>query len=335
VRLVNLGETGGATRRAARRSEFDPARRKLAEKLTTDQYGRLLRAGGDTFEICHEQLITQWPWWQNGLNAAATDVRALGQLIQKAVNWSSGGKARHYLATGAELTLFKELANRRTPWLSGAEVAFVGAARRWSNIGRAFAWAAFVVVVVALCLAEVGLYLAARAAAEATANESRALAALSDAADRASNPHAAFKLALAAWPRSASDSFRPHLLRTAQALSRATAGPLALVPDMKHDGTVRGVMFDMSEARILSWSDDGTVRLWDAATGPKHGRYDSLECVSVRPAHLPNIKWLRLRRHCDVRRRSSPAPGWPGSLGRVPYTYPGSTRTRCRTCAWP
>jgi hypothetical protein len=65
VRLVTLGETGGATRRDARRSEFDPARFRLAEKLTTEHYGRLLLAGGDTFEICHEQLITQWPWWQN------------------------------------------------------------------------------------------------------------------------------------------------------------------------------------------------------------------------------------------------------------------------------
>ena len=37
VRLVDLGETGGATRRVARRDEFDTARRALAEKLTTEE----------------------------------------------------------------------------------------------------------------------------------------------------------------------------------------------------------------------------------------------------------------------------------------------------------
>jgi hypothetical protein len=28
---------------------------------------------------------------------------------------------------------------------------------------------------------------------------------------------------------------------------------------------VEGALFDRAEARILSWSDDGTVRLWDIA----------------------------------------------------------------------
>ena len=64
-----------------------------------------------------------------------------------------------------------------------------------------------------------------------------------------SNPYAAFKLALAAWPRSVSDA-RPRLLRTVQALSRVTAGPVALLPDMKHDGAVVGALFD-NVARLM------------------------------------------------------------------------------------
>jgi hypothetical protein len=103
VRLVNLGETGGATRRAARREEFDPAQLKLAEKLTKEEGGRLLLAGGGTFEICHEQLITQWPWWQNALSAAAADVRGLARLMVRATEWSGGAKTRRYLATAGAL----------------------------------------------------------------------------------------------------------------------------------------------------------------------------------------------------------------------------------------
>jgi hypothetical protein len=75
ARRVALGDTGGATRRIAGPEEFDGARRGLAEKLTTEQCGRLLLAGADSIEICHEQLIIQWPWWQNCITAAATDMR--------------------------------------------------------------------------------------------------------------------------------------------------------------------------------------------------------------------------------------------------------------------
>jgi hypothetical protein len=34
---------------------------------------------------------------------------------------------------------------------------------------------------------------------------------------------------------------------------------------MHHDGTVIGALFDQAEARILSWSTNGTVRVWDIA----------------------------------------------------------------------
>jgi tetratricopeptide (TPR) repeat protein len=146
VRLVNLGETGGATRRAAGRDEFDSARRALAEKLTTDQYARLLLAGSDTIEICHEQLITQWPWWQNCLSTAASDVRRLARLIQRASEWSSGGRAKRHLATGAELDFFKQIAEQRLSWLSNTEVAFVNAAKGWARIWRGAAIAAVLVL---------------------------------------------------------------------------------------------------------------------------------------------------------------------------------------------
>ena len=40
---------------------------------------------------------------------------------------------------------------------------------------------------------------------------------------------------------------------------------------MKHGGRVLGALFDKAEARILSWSSDKTVRLWDVLRlGPGH-----------------------------------------------------------------
>jgi hypothetical protein len=136
VRLVELGDTGGATRRVAKGDEFDSRRRTLAEKLTTEDCRRLLLAGSDTIEICHERLITQWPWWQNCLNAAATDMRRLARLMKRAAEWASGGKERRNLATGGELDLYKEIVDRRKSWLSQTEIAFVEAAARWAQIRR-------------------------------------------------------------------------------------------------------------------------------------------------------------------------------------------------------
>jgi WD40 repeat protein len=267
VRLVSLGGTGGATRRAARRGEFDLERRKLAEKLTTEEYGRLLLARGDSFEICHEHLITQWPWWQNYLNAAAQDVQSFARLMAQAADWSIGGKTWRDLATGEESELFNNLVIRRRGWLSDIEVAFMKAMAQRKRIllYGMYVWGTALLFVVMLALFVTWDYYVARH--QPIVNESLAL---SDAAIRALSPNDVFKLALAAWPRSASDP-RPRLWRSVQALSRATASPLTRLPEMRHDGEVNGAVFDKSESRILSWSDDGTVRLWDAATGQTMG----------------------------------------------------------------
>ena len=41
---------------------------------------------------------------------------------------------------------------------------------------------------------------------------------------------------------------------------------------MKHDDSVSGAVFNQDETRILTWSDDGTARLWDASDGSSIGQ---------------------------------------------------------------
>src|SRR5262249_46934235 len=128
IRLVRLGESGGATGRAGELADFDGPRRLLADKLATEDCGRLLLAGERTVEIAHEALITQWPWLQNMLNEAAADIRVLDRLMDKARRWSmSGSRSAEHLATGAERTEFAALAEHRSDWLSMAEHEFVAA----------------------------------------------------------------------------------------------------------------------------------------------------------------------------------------------------------------
>jgi hypothetical protein len=133
VRLVRLGETGGVLRRLAAKDELDDARFALASKLASDEYGRLVLVGQASkaesakVEVCHEALITQWPWLQNTLNSAAADLRVLERLMDRAAIWHAAPATERgkHLASGAERELLSELRQRRDAWLSKSERAFI------------------------------------------------------------------------------------------------------------------------------------------------------------------------------------------------------------------
>jgi len=133
VRLVRLGDTGGATRRPASLDEFDPPRRTLLQKLGSDACGRLVAVGERSAELAHEALITQWPWLQDMLKANAAGVRRLDRLMTRAHEWKQApneGK-RSYLAFGAERDVFGELAAQRPDWLSLEDQDFVAKSMEW------------------------------------------------------------------------------------------------------------------------------------------------------------------------------------------------------------
>src|SRR3954469_3331634 len=143
VRLVRLGDTGGATRRLATRSEFDDTKWRLVQKLASKEAKRLVLVGGgeagETAEIAHEALVTQWPRYQTWLSGRdpddadrAADKRALDALTHRAVSWAAAPDARakaQRLATGADLETFVGLARRRPAWLSADEHQFVSDSR--------------------------------------------------------------------------------------------------------------------------------------------------------------------------------------------------------------
>src|SRR5271165_2614964 len=139
VRLVRLGDTGGATRRTASLKEFDPPRQALLRRLGDDAHGRLVVISEASAEIAHEALITQWPWLLRTLRKNdARDVRTLDRLMSKAREWSEAPKnrKRDYLATGAERETFDEVAKQRTDWLSTVDREFVEASNFFHNNAR-------------------------------------------------------------------------------------------------------------------------------------------------------------------------------------------------------
>jgi hypothetical protein len=124
----------------------------------------------------------------------------------------------------------------------------------------------------------------------AVVNETRAFAALAEVALANHRPIEAVKLGLAAWPRRQGDQ-HPQLETALRALSNAISQERLPAKVAAHDGLVRGAL-EMADGRILSWSEDKTLRLWDARTGVQLGpamRHDG----SVRGAlAMPNGRIL-------------------------------------------
>src|SRR5208282_274863 len=132
VRLVRLGDTGGATRRTAALNEFDGPRQALLRRLGDDEHGRLVVVGEASAEIAHEALITQWPWLQSRLGEDANDVRLLDRLMSKSREWNAvpEDKKEKYVATRAEREIFDELWKEHADWLSRVDRNFVNESNR-------------------------------------------------------------------------------------------------------------------------------------------------------------------------------------------------------------
>jgi WD40 repeat protein len=278
IRLVRLGETGGATRRAADIADFDGPRRMLASRLATEDYGRMLLAGERAVEIAHEALITQWPWLQNTLNEAAVDMRILDRLMDKARRWNTtGSRGTEHLATGAERVEFAALAEHRPDWLSMAEREFVAASEEAERAARKdrekaqrrARWAAVGVFVVSLVALAGALY-------QARETAKREALMLTSAAKRAmfdQRYETVMRVALQGLPSPGGGS--PLALGWSmpemRGLEAQLAGAAQLSPFLRalkgHGAGVVSAAFSPDGARIVTASNDRTARVWDAASG--------------------------------------------------------------------
>ena len=271
VRLVRLGDTGGATRRTAALGEFDSPRQTLLRRLGDDEHGRLVVVGELSAEIAHEALITQWPWLQRSLKDDARDVRRLDRLMSRSREWSEApaDEKRSYLAFGAERELFGELAAQRADWLSPHDKDLVWRSMEWKAIEQRNWWISRSTVV-ALVFAVVGVglfYLQERHARvlETLAAQAIELAVFvaTAATEATKHPVNAAKLALAAWPRDRGD-VAPKLGATLDLLGD-------VVPQLRERVRIQSAgtiaSFSPDGKRIVTAPNDSTARIWDAVDG--------------------------------------------------------------------
>ncbi|MBV8107921.1 MAG: TIR domain-containing protein, partial [Hyphomicrobiales bacterium] len=102
-------------------------------------------------------------------------------------------------------------------------------------------------------------------------NETHALAALSRAAARERRPLDGVELALASWPRGVGVPHERPMLGDAVRYLSLSFSEHPPVGVLNHGGPVFGAVYSPDSERILSWSYDKTLRLWDAATGAAIG----------------------------------------------------------------
>jgi hypothetical protein len=291
VRLVRLGETSGATRRSADLGDFDGPRRTLAAKLATEDCRRLLLAGEKSVEVAHEALITQWPWLQDTLNVASSDMRILDRLMDRTRRWNTtGARGAEHLETGAEREEFAALAARRPDWLSETEREFVAASNqghsravRRRKVGIAALAAAVVLLAVTTAIAVYNMNLASeqrqiatrsekasRLAAENAERErdnallahSRLLADLANQHTRKGDAGTAMLLALEALPDKDGGTVRPLAHEAEAALFKAYQ-ELRESRVLAHKRALWSASFSPHGGRVVTASEDGRAYIWD------------------------------------------------------------------------
>jgi WD40 repeat protein len=236
---------------------------------------RLLTLAADTVEISHEVLLTAWDLLRDTwLAETRADRIVRTRLGNVAADWERSSRDRSYLYSGSLLQATAEAAARiradpaRHPPLTRAEQDFLHASNRAHRrtARRRQGLIAFLAAL-AVGLAAIAVT-AVRSQREAVSDRSTALTGQLIAQSGSSladiNPALA-KLESIAAARIASSSGQAR-----DAMLNAAALPGIAALDDK-DGPVASVAFSPDGKTLAIGDKDGTVRLWDLATGQEAG----------------------------------------------------------------
>jgi WD40 repeat protein len=279
--LVTLGQEGQVTSRPAALAMFNEGspERKLIEAFAAPDSRLFVTAADDSggepkVRLAHEALLTHWKRASDYLEANRADLQLEARLLDAERRWTMGServKESLLLPSGLPLEEASDLLNRRsselTPGLRDFVRRSLAAAEADRRLRRRITLAA-VASLTLLSLASIGaLFFGERSASAVLVAQSLFLARDAQRAVDDGNAVTGMLLALEALPRRLGSPNRPFVVEAESALERALANQRELKVLSGHLGRVGSAMFSPDGKRIVTASDDGTARIWDAHTG--------------------------------------------------------------------
>ena len=269
--------------------------RMLTTNALVEVDGKLVLAADSTVEVAHETLIRKWQRLQDWIEADRTGMSIHHRLTEAAAEWEQKQRDPGLLDHGTRLAVCKEWAHKHSQELSPLEQQYLSTslqrerteldhaqhmAKQFQRLARGLTRLA--VGLAAVAILTCGL---ARVAWRQTAIARIEKESARRVRDTALRDIAEYDWRSATFSRNSEDPIKASHLFLNEAASLfqieesrrtpidnshlKTAGLAAHAADRTivkcwvHDSSVTGVQFSSDESRMLTWSGDKTVRLWD------------------------------------------------------------------------